>query len=83
MKIFSKDNIIMALLVVASVLATLFYRERQVAVLKDRFIKTEELLKGINWNSNMRNYLVNLGWKIPAPAKPRIAPIPPDTTEKK
>lgn len=72
MKQFSKDNVIMFLLVVVTMFMTLFYRERQVSILIDKVAKTESLLKGVNWNEQSRKYLLTLGYNIPAPVQKEV-----------
>ncbi len=74
MKLFSKDSFIMFLLVVVTAFATLFYRERQVNILVDRFEKTESLLQGVNWSINARKFLLENGWNIPIPPDPDPKP---------
>lgn len=78
MKVFTKDNVILGLVILVSVFATLFYRERQVAVLTDKIVKTESLLKNVNWAENSRKYLLRLGYNIPEPK-----PVPVVEEEKK
>lgn len=75
MKQFSKDNVIMFLLVVVAVFATLLYRERQVNILTERFEKTESLLQGVNWSINARKFLIENGWNIPIPPDPDPKPV--------
>ena len=78
MRLFTKDNVIMGLLVAVSIFATLFYREREVSILIDKIERTESLLRNVKWNENSRNYLLRLGYNIPVPPK-----VKADTTEAK
>ncbi|KKN73931.1 hypothetical protein LCGC14_0394960 [marine sediment metagenome] len=80
MKLISKDNIIMFLLVAVTMFMTLFYRERQVSLLLDKVAKTESLLKSVKWNEQSRNYLLTLGYNIPIPVKKEVVE---DKEEKK
>lgn len=78
--VLSKDSVILVLIVLATTFISLFYRERQVVILQDRFVKTESLLKNVNWNTQSRDFLLTLGYNIPAP-KP--VAVVKDTTEEK
>lgn len=77
--VLSKDGVILVLIVVATTFISLFYRERQVVILQDRFVKTESLLKNVKWNEQSRNYLLQLGYNIPVP-KAKV--VVKDTTNK-
>ena len=76
MKLFSKDTVILVLLVGVTMFMTLFYRERQVVILKDKIEKTESLLRGVKWAPQARDYLLKLDYNIP---EPEIAKV--DTTK--
>ena len=65
----------MFLLVIVTMFATLFYRERQVANLKTKFEKTESLLQGVHWSINARKFLIETGWNIPIPPDPDPKPV--------